>query len=58
MLQAMEAKRALEGKEADPGVVDVPIPSQWFHFRENEINLLRNLQGLYDWTTKPERGRH
>jgi len=48
MLQAMEAKRALEGKEVDPGVVDVPVPSQWFRFRENEINLLRNLQGLYD----------
>jgi hypothetical protein len=55
MLQAVEAKRALEGKEADPGVVDVPIPSHWFHSRENEITLLRNLQRLYalDYKTGP-----
>jgi hypothetical protein len=48
MLQTMEKKRALEGKEGDPGVVDVPIPSQWFRFRENQIHLLRNLQALYE----------
>ncbi len=46
-LQAMESKKALGGKEVDPGVVDVPIPSQWFRSRENEVNLLRNLQRLY-----------
>jgi hypothetical protein len=52
MLQAMEAKRVLEGKVVDPGVADVPLPSQWFRMRENEINLLRNLQGLYELNYK------
>jgi hypothetical protein len=58
MLQALEAKRVLEGKEPDPGVVDVPIPSQWFRFKENQTNLLRNLQGLYelDYKTGPGAG--
>ena len=55
VLQAMEAKRALEGKEVNLGVVDMPIPSHWFRTRENEITLLRNLQGLYalDYKTGP-----
>ena len=47
MLQAMEAKRGLGNREEDSGVVDVLIPSQWFRTRENEVVLLRNLQGLY-----------
>jgi hypothetical protein len=48
MVQAMEAKRRLEDREEDSGVVDIPIPSQWFRSRKNEVILLRNLQGLYE----------
>jgi hypothetical protein len=56
ILQATEAKRGLENREEDSGVADVPIPSQWFRSRENEVVLLRNLQGLYELDYKTELG--
>jgi hypothetical protein len=56
MLQAVEGRKGLAGREENPGVADVPIPSQWFRSRENEVNLLRNLQGLHQLGYKSRPG--
>ncbi len=55
VLQATEPRRAGDIRGQGSGMVDVLIPSQWFRSRENEIVLLRNLQGLYqlDYSTEP-----
>ncbi len=47
-LQEAEAKRKLRDKEKQLGPYRQRIPIQWFHSKENQITLLRNLRNLSD----------
>ena len=58
MLQEIQAKARAKDSEEDSAVCGQRIPFQWFRSDENQLILLRNLQGLYelDYTYKTEFG--
>ena len=58
MLQEIQAKARPKDREEDSEVCGQRIPFQWFRSDENQLILVRNLQGLYelDYTYKTELG--